>query len=101
MTCRSMSPQDEVLRFLGKRKSAPTTKAILTNLSQKRYSDAAIEGALGQLVERGEIRCVNGLWVRRDRLMVDNRKPKGPKKIDPKSAEARTLALPLYDPGPK
>lgn len=93
-----MTFEQEIMTMLSRRKTAPTTKFIVDALMRPNHPEDAkeVSRALQQLIEQGKAICTNGLWVRRDSLLVDNRKPKGPKRLDPKSAEARTLPLEFY-----
>lgn len=89
----------QILKLLGSRTSAPTTATVLDYFSRAsgpNVGEYEVKQALGELVREGRVRCFNGLWVRTDRLLVDNRTPSGPRRIDPKSAEARTLPLEFY-----
>lgn len=86
------------MAMLARSKAAPTNKYVVDALVRPNHPEDAkeVSRALQRLIEQGKAVCTNGLWVRRDSLMVDNRKPKGPKRLDPKSAEARTLPLEFY-----
>lgn len=66
-------------------RSAPTTQALY-GLGDY---PAQVEEFLSGLVQNGTARCTNGLWYLADLAHVDNRKPRGPKRLNPKSVEAR------------
>lgn len=74
-------------------KPAPTSQRLYDMFNGK-LSVHRVDETLGELQASGAIVCTNGLWHERGVPIM--RKPKGPKRLDPKSAEARTLPLPLY-----
>lgn len=94
-----MSLESQILSMIRKAHSAgrpaPTSKRFYGNLTGRGVSESAVDSALTRMVASGTIRIAGGAWYEVG-VTTDTRKPKGPKKLDPKSAEARTLPLEFF-----
>lgn len=94
-----MALEQKILSAIRKAKAAgrahPTSKRLYGLLSERGVFDSDVDNALRRMRDAGTIRISGGCWFEVGDLS-DTRKPKGPKKVDPKSAEARTLPLEFF-----